>query len=97
MIFYEKVLNITTYQNNATLKPFQNIVSIHTFFLDAGQMIEAERKAVSDFYWLKTPPVPSVASQVRGNSFERFPRPNSSSIHPFSSIHPCSTIHPVQR
>ena len=35
-----------------------------------------ERKAVSDFNWLKTPPAPSIIHcQVRGISFERFPRP----------------------
>ena len=35
-----------------------------------------ERKAVSDFYWLKTPPVPSVTPfKVRDISFGRIPQP----------------------
>ena len=38
---------------------------------------KVERKTVSDFYWLKTPPAPSVTPAARylhGFSFERFPR-----------------------
>ena len=53
------------------------------FFRPAGKVIKrlllptVERKTVSDFYWLKTPPAPSVFPwcQVHGISFERFPWP----------------------
>ena len=36
--------------------------------------VKSERKTVSDFYWLKAPPAPSIAPGA-GISFERFPRP----------------------
>ena len=46
---------------------------LHRLQVIAGMenMVRVERKAVSEFYWLKAPPVPSV---VRGISFERCPR-----------------------